>query len=103
LVSKLVARRRRGVKIRSPSSVASVLPLAASTIRPSRIQPVLEYLGAEILRRRRWAWVAGLVVGSLVVATHIFYHRLLDGWALGGLLTNILILLILALKQEEFQ
>jgi lysylphosphatidylglycerol synthetase-like protein (DUF2156 family) len=60
-------------------------------------------LGAGILRRDRWAWIAGLVVASLVIVTHIFFYRLLDGWAVGGLLTNIGILLILALKQEEFQ
>jgi lysylphosphatidylglycerol synthetase-like protein (DUF2156 family) len=60
-------------------------------------------LGAGIWRRARWAWIAGLVVASLVIVTHIFFYRLLDGWAVGGLLTNIGILLILALKQEEFQ
>jgi len=27
----------------------------------------------------------------------------LDGWAVGGLVTNIAIILILALKQQEFQ
>jgi len=59
-------------------------------------------LGAGIWRRDRWAWIAGLVVASLVIVTHIFFYRLLDGWAVGGLLTNIGILLILALKQEEF-
>lgn len=59
-------------------------------------------LRAGILRRARWAWIVGLVVSSLVIVTHIFFYRLLDGWAVGGLLTNIGILLILALKQEEF-
>jgi hypothetical protein len=60
-------------------------------------------LGAGILRRDRWAWLAGLVIASLVIVSQIFFYRLLDGWAVGGLLTNIGILLILALKQEEFQ
>jgi lysylphosphatidylglycerol synthetase-like protein (DUF2156 family) len=59
-------------------------------------------LGTGILRRDRWAWVAGVVVASLVIVTHIFFYRLLDGWALGGLITNIAILVILALKQDEF-
>jgi hypothetical protein len=59
-------------------------------------------LGAGILRRDRWAWVAGVMVASLVIVTHIFFYRLLDGWALGGLITNIGILVILALKQDEF-
>ena len=60
-------------------------------------------LGGGILRRARWAWIVGLVVSSLVIVTHIFFYRLLDGWAVGGLLTNIAIILILALKQGEFQ
>lgn len=59
-------------------------------------------LGAGIGRRERWAWIAGLVVSSLVIVTHIFFHRLLDGWALGGLLTNLIIVWILAVKAEEF-
>ena len=59
-------------------------------------------LGAGIWRRARWAWIAGLVISSLVIVTHIFYYRLLDGWAVGGLFTNILIVWILAVKAEEF-
>jgi lysylphosphatidylglycerol synthetase-like protein (DUF2156 family) len=59
-------------------------------------------LGVGVSRRDRWAWMAGLVISSLVIVTHIFFHRLLDGWALGGLLTNILIIWILAVKAEEF-
>ncbi len=59
-------------------------------------------LGAGIWRRERWAWIAGLVVASLVIVTHIFFYRLLDGWAVGGLVTNLLILWILATKAEEF-
>jgi lysylphosphatidylglycerol synthetase-like protein (DUF2156 family) len=59
-------------------------------------------LGAGIWRRERWAWIAGLVIASLVIVTHIFFYRLLDGWAVGGLITNILIVWILAAKREEF-
>jgi hypothetical protein len=59
-------------------------------------------LGVGVSRRDRWAWTAGLVISSLVIVTHIFFHRLLDGWALGGLLTNLVIIWILAVKQEEF-
>jgi hypothetical protein len=59
-------------------------------------------LGAGIWNRRRWAWIAGLLIASLVIVTHVFYYRLLDGWAVGGLLTNIAILWILAVKSEEF-
>jgi lysylphosphatidylglycerol synthetase-like protein (DUF2156 family) len=59
-------------------------------------------LGLGVLNRDRRAWVAGLVVASLVIVTHVFFHRLLDGWAIGGVLTNILIIWILVAKEEEF-
>jgi lysylphosphatidylglycerol synthetase-like protein (DUF2156 family) len=59
-------------------------------------------IGAGISRRDRWAWIAGLVASSLVIVTHIFFHRLLDGWALGGLLTNLVIIWILVVKEAEF-
>jgi hypothetical protein len=59
-------------------------------------------LGGGIFGRSRWAWIAGIVVSSLVIVTHIFFGRLLDGWAIGGLLTNILIVWILAAKEQEF-
>jgi hypothetical protein len=59
-------------------------------------------LGAGIWNRRRWAWIAGLVIAGLVIVTHLFYYRLLDGWAVGGLITNIVIIWILAAKAEEF-
>jgi lysylphosphatidylglycerol synthetase-like protein (DUF2156 family) len=59
-------------------------------------------LGAGIWRRERWAWGTGLVVSSLVIVTHIFFHRLLDAWAIGGLLTNILIVWILLAREKEF-
>lgn len=59
-------------------------------------------LGLGILNRDRRAWIAGLVVSSLVIVTHIFFHRLLDGWAVGGLLTNVLIIWVLVAKEREF-
>lgn len=59
-------------------------------------------LGSGIMRRERWAWTVGLIISALVVVAHIFFFRLLDGWAVGGLLTNLAILFILALKEEEF-
>lgn len=59
-------------------------------------------LGAGIMGRNRWAWMTGLIVSSLVIVTHIFFSRLLDGWAIGGLLTNIAIVWILAVKEPEF-
>jgi lysylphosphatidylglycerol synthetase-like protein (DUF2156 family) len=59
-------------------------------------------LGLGILNRDRRAWIAGLMVCSLVIVTHLFFHRLLDGWAVGGLLTNILIIWILVAREREF-
>jgi lysylphosphatidylglycerol synthetase-like protein (DUF2156 family) len=59
-------------------------------------------LGSGLWRRRHWAWIAGMIVASLVIVTHLFYYRLLDGWAVGGLFVNAIILWILATKQEEF-
>jgi hypothetical protein len=59
-------------------------------------------LGVGVSRRNRSAWIAGLMASALVIVAHIFFHRLLDGWALGGLLTNILIIWILVAKEAEF-
>jgi O-antigen ligase len=59
-------------------------------------------LGAGIWQRARWAWVAGLIVASLVIVSHLFYVRLLDGWAVGGVIINILIIWILVAKESEF-
>jgi lysylphosphatidylglycerol synthetase-like protein (DUF2156 family) len=59
-------------------------------------------LGAGLWRRERWAWIAGLIVATLVVVTNMFFYRLLDGWAVGGLFTNLAIIWILAVKSEEF-
>ncbi|MGH2924159.1 MAG: DUF7144 family membrane protein [Solirubrobacterales bacterium] len=59
-------------------------------------------LGGGIMARKKWAWVAGVVIASLVVVSNLFYIRLLDGWAVGGLFINAAILVILSLKHEEF-
>ncbi len=59
-------------------------------------------LGTGIFSRSRWALTTGIVVSSLVIVTHIFFSRLLDAWAIGGLLTNILIVWILVAKESEF-
>jgi lysylphosphatidylglycerol synthetase-like protein (DUF2156 family) len=59
-------------------------------------------LGTGLWRRSRWAWIAGLVVSSLVIVTHIFFHRVLDAWAVGGLVTNVIILWILVVKEDDF-
>ena len=59
-------------------------------------------LGAGIWRRERWAWIAGLVVAALMIVSHLFYMRLLDGWAVGGLVINVLIIWILVAREQEF-
>jgi lysylphosphatidylglycerol synthetase-like protein (DUF2156 family) len=76
--------------------------LVAAAIVVILLAAIQLLLGGGIWRRERWAWVAGLVVSSLVIVTHIFFHRLLDGWAIGGLLANILIVWILVAKEREF-
>lgn len=63
------------------------------------LQPLL---GAGVWCRDRWVWIAGLVISSLVIVTHIFFHRRFDGWAVGGLVTNIPIIWIVVVKEEEF-
>jgi hypothetical protein len=60
-------------------------------------------LGGGIMNRARWAWMTGLIISTLVVVTHLYFSRLLDGWAIGGLFTNLAIILILALRADEFR
>ena len=60
-------------------------------------------LGGGIMSRARWAWIVGLFISTLVIVTHLYFSRLLDGWAIGGLITNVAIVLILALRADEFR
>jgi hypothetical protein len=59
-------------------------------------------IGAGVLARAPGARVAGIVLASLVVLVHLAYYRLLDGWALTGILWNLAIVFILAVKEEDF-
>jgi hypothetical protein len=59
--------------------------------------------GAGILAREPSARWAGIVLASLVVLLHFAYYRLLDGWALTGILWNLAIIFILAIKEEDFR
>lgn len=59
-------------------------------------------IGAGVLVRAPWARVTGIVLASLVVLLDLAYYRLLDGWALTGILWNLAIVFILAVKEEDF-
>ena len=45
--------------------------------------------------------IAGLIVGALQVYAGAYY-RVLEGWAFTGLVLNIVIILILSLRHDEF-
>lgn len=59
-------------------------------------------VGAGVLVRAPMARIAGIVLASLVVLLDLAYYRLLDGWALTGILWNLAIVFILAIKEEDF-
>jgi hypothetical protein len=60
------------------------------------------YAGFGILNRSPSARVLGLVLAVLAVLLHFGYYRVLDGWAFTGLFINLVIILILTLRREEF-
>jgi hypothetical protein len=59
-------------------------------------------IGAGVLVRAPLARVTGIVLASLVVLLDLAYYRLLDGWALTGIVWNLAIVFILAIKEEDF-
>ena len=59
-------------------------------------------VGAGVLMRVPMARIAGIVLASLVVLLDLAYYRLLDGWALTGILWNLAIVFILAIKEKDF-
>ncbi|MGH2955796.1 MAG: DUF7144 family membrane protein [Solirubrobacterales bacterium] len=59
-------------------------------------------IGAGVLIRAPIARIAGIVLASLVVLVDLAYYRLLDGWALTGILWNLAIVFILATKERDF-
>lgn len=58
--------------------------------------------GAGIWARTVGGQVLGIALASLVVLTDIVFHRLLDGWALSGILINLAIIVVLCLKDDDF-
>jgi hypothetical protein len=61
------------------------------------------FTGAGILSRAKSAWIVGIVLAVAAILVDFAYHRVLDGWAMGGLLVNFLILIVLAMKEGEFK
>jgi hypothetical protein len=60
------------------------------------------YAGFGILNRNPSARVVGLILSVLAILIHFGYYRVLDGWAFTGLFINLVIVLILCLRREEF-
>jgi hypothetical protein len=60
------------------------------------------YVGVAILQRRAAGQVLGIVIAAVVVLMNFAYYRVLDGWAFTGLVWNLLIIVILSLRSEEF-
>jgi len=60
------------------------------------------YVGYAIIARLPSGLVLGLTIAALVVLMHFAYIRVLDAWGFTGLIWNILIIVILAMKSEEF-
>jgi hypothetical protein len=60
------------------------------------------YAGAGILGRRASAQLVGLVLAAVAVILNFAYYRVLDGWGFTGLGWNLVIIVILTLKSDEF-
>jgi hypothetical protein len=60
------------------------------------------YAGSGILNRSPSARTIGMVLAGIVIVLNFAYYRVLEGWAFTGLVLNIVIILILSLRQEEF-
>lgn len=61
------------------------------------------FTGAGILARSPLARDIGFILAVLAILLNFGYYRYLDGWAWSGLVVNIGIVLILALRSEEFR
>jgi hypothetical protein len=59
--------------------------------------------GGGILKRLASARALGLLIAGLVLLIDFAYHRVLEGWALSGMLLNVAIIIILALREAEFE
>jgi hypothetical protein len=60
------------------------------------------YAGTGILNRAPSARALGLILAVIAILLHFAYYRVLDGWAFTGLFINLVIILILSLRREEF-
>lgn len=60
------------------------------------------YAGSGILNRSPSARGVGLILAVIAVVIHFAYYRVLDGWGFSGLGINLVIILILSLRKEEF-
>jgi hypothetical protein len=60
------------------------------------------YVGYAIMSRLPSGQVLGIVIASFVVLLHFAYIRVLDGWGFVGLVWNLLIIVILTMRSEEF-
>lgn len=58
--------------------------------------------GIGVLRRAPSARVLGLVLATVAVLLNFTYHRVLEGWAFTGLTVNLAIIVILAIREQEF-
>jgi hypothetical protein len=58
--------------------------------------------GGGILARNPSARVLGMAMAVIAVLLNFGYHHALDGWAFSGLFVNLLIIVILAVKGEDF-
>ena len=60
------------------------------------------YAGAGILNRSPSARTIGMILAGIVIVLNFAYYRVLEGWAFTGLVLNIVIILILSLRHDEF-
>lgn len=60
------------------------------------------FAGIGILNRVPSGWVIGMALAIVAVLLNFGYHRVLEGWAFSGLVINVIVILILSLRREEF-
>jgi hypothetical protein len=61
------------------------------------------FAGVGIMGRRESAYVVGLILAGVSVLLNFAYNNVLDGWGFTGLFWNLLIIIILCLRAEEFK
>jgi hypothetical protein len=60
------------------------------------------FAGIGILNRLAWGWAVGMGLAIVAVLLNFGYHRVLEGWAFSGLVVNLIVIVILSLRREEF-